>query len=155
MNIEIERKFLVEGDFRPDVVSSTSIVQGYLSLDPERTVRVRITSNQGCLTIKGPPDSTGSIRYEWERKISLEQARELMVLCLPGKIEKTRYRVNFSSCCFEVDEFLGANHGLVVAEIELSDVDQAFERPGWLGAEVTGQARYYNSALTQSPFSSW
>ena len=155
MNIEIERKFLLAGDFRPDVVSSTSIVQGYLSLDPERTVRVRIASNQGCLTIKGPPDATGSLRYEWERKISLEEARELMALCLPGKIEKTRHRVNFSGYWFDVDEFHGANNGLVIAEIELSNVDEVFDRPDWLGEEVTGQARYYNSALTKTPFSSW
>ncbi len=155
MNFEIERKFLVCGDFRPEILTSTSITQGYLSIDPARTVRVRILSNRGFLTIKGPADASGCRRYEWEHEIAVEQAHELMALSLPGKIEKIRHEVRYSGNRFEVDEFFGSNQGLVIAEVELAHIDQAFDRPSWLGTEVTGEPKYYNSALVKRPFSSW
>lgn len=152
---EIERKFLVSGDFKPQVSRHTRIVQGYLSSVPERTVRVRIKGEQGFLTIKGIGSASGASRYEWEREIPLQEAEELLAICEPGAIDKTRHLVKFAGKTFEVDEFHGDNHGLIVAEIELASEDEAFERPEWLGQEVTGDARYYNSMLMKNPYRSW
>lgn len=152
---EIERKFLVSGDFKPQVSRHTRIVQGYLSSVPERTVRVRIKGEQGFLTIKGIGSASGASRYEWEREIPLAEAEELLAICEPGVIDKTRHLVELAGKTFEVDEFHGDNQGLTVAEIELSTEDEAFERPVWLGQEVTGDARYYNSMLMKNPYKSW
>ncbi len=155
MSQEIERKFLVNGDFKPHANRSSRIVQGYLSSVPERTVRVRIKGDKGFLTIKGIGSDSGASRYEWEKEIPVAEARELMALCEPGMIDKTRHLVQFADKVFEVDEFHGDNDGLVLAELELESEDESFERPDWLGVEVTGQARYYNSMLMQKPFKSW
>ena len=155
MPLEIERKFLVKEDFRPFVVQTTYIMQGYLSSVPERTVRVRIRDKQGFITIKGKNNSTGLSRYEWEKEISLDEARELMQLCEPGIIEKKRHIIPNSSFLFEVDEFLGNNVGLIIAEIELPTEETLFEKPTWLGIEVTGDTRFYNSYLTKNPYPKW
>ncbi|MGY6554293.1 MAG: CYTH domain-containing protein [Wenzhouxiangella sp.] len=152
---EIERKFLVAGDYRAAVSGSHRIVQGYLSSAPGRTVRVRIRDDQGFLTIKGMGSASGASRYEWEREIPRSEAEALLALCEPGVIDKTRHLVPWGQHTFEVDEFHGDNAGLVLAEIELESEDQAFERPHWLGQEVTGQARYYNSQLKKNPFRDW
>ena len=152
---EIERKFLVNGDFRPDVSSSTNIVQGYLSSVPERTVRVRIRGDRAYLTIKGIGNISGASRFEWEKEIPAADARRLMALCEPGVIEKTRHLAPVANHIFEIDEFRGDNAGLVIAEIELRDEGEPFESPTWLGAEVTGDTRYYNASLTKRPFASW
>ena len=152
MAIEIERKFLVEGDFLPEAVSSTRIVQGYICSAPGRTVRVRVRGGEGYLTIKGPSDEKGLSRLEFEWKISLEEAERLLELCEPGTIDKVRYLVPKGAHTWEVDVFHGANEGLVLAEIELKAEEDFFERPAWLGKEVTGDRRYYNSMLTKYPF---
>lgn len=152
---ETERKFIAAGDFRPFVQKTARIVQGYLNSAPERTVRVRIRDDKGYLTIKGLPDSSGMSRFEWEKEISLPEAEELMRLCEPGIIDKNRHIIEYGGHIFEVDEFFGENAGLIIAEIELSSEDEAFEKPQWLGQEVTGDPRYYNSALMKCPCSSW
>lgn len=152
---EIERKFLVDGDFKPEASASQRIVQGYLSSVPERTVRVRIKGDRGYLTIKGIGSDSGASRYEWEREIPAGEAEDLLALCEPGVIDKTRHLVSRGAHTFEVDEFHGDNAGLVVAEVELGSEDEDFERPDWLGEEVTGQTRYYNSQLMQHPFRDW
>ena len=139
---EIERKFLVAGEFRQDATDSFRLVQGYISSDPDRSVRVRIKGDQGYLTIKGQSSADGLSRYEWEKEIPVEEARELMDLCGPGVIDKTRYLVPCGGHTFEVDEFYGLNQGLVLAEIELEDEREAFQKPSWLGEEVTGDIRY-------------
>lgn len=152
---EIERKFLVDGDYKTAASASQRIVQGYLSSAPERTVRVRVKGEQGFLTIKGIGSASGASRYEWEREISANDAEELLALCEPGVIDKTRHLVTCGRHTFEVDEFHGDNDGLVVAEVELGSEDEAFERPDWLGREVTGDARYYNSMLMKQPYQTW
>ncbi|NDV12957.1 CYTH domain-containing protein [Crenobacter caeni] len=152
---EIERKFRVAGEFRGDAVGAERITQGYLCSVPERTVRVRIKGSQGYLTIKGIGNETGAARYEWEQAIPLADAQELLALCEPGVIDKVRHRVPVGGHVFEVDEFFGENAGLVVAEVELTSEDEAFERPPWLGEEVTGDARYYNAVLMKQPFCRW
>lgn len=150
---EIERKFLVSGEFRQDSPESYRIMQGYICSDPDRTVRVRVRGDKGFLTIKGRGSEDGLSRYEWEKEISVTEAVELMALCGSGVIDKTRYLVPFGKHTYEVDVFHGANEGLVLAEIELSDEQEAFEMPSWLGEEVTGDVRYYNSMLSLHPFS--
>ncbi len=155
MATEIERKFLVVGDFSADARDSERIVQGFLSSVPERTVRVRKRKNHGYLTIKGLGDATGTTRFEWEREISAEEADDLLALCEPGIIDKTRHCVPFGGCLFEVDEFHGDNAGLIVAEIELSHSDDPVPTPPWLGTEVTGDTRYYNSTLSAHPYRLW
>ncbi len=156
MSQEIEKKFLIKADYKPFVVKANHIVQGYLSSAPERTVRIRIKDEKGFLTIKGPTNKSGASRYEWEKQISLKEARELLRLCEPGIIDKTRQIVPASgSLFFEIDEFHGENEGLTVAEIELPHEDFPFEKPDWLGEEVTGNKKYYNSMLTKKPFKSW
>jgi adenylate cyclase len=156
MATEIERKFLVRhAGYRDAARDHQRIVQGYLQSDPARTVRVRIKGNQGYLTIKGLGDATGTSRFEWEQPLSLEDAEALLALCEPGVIDKVRYRVPVGQHLFEVDEFAGENQGLVLAEVELAHIEESFERPDWLGEEVTGDNRYYNSALKNRPFGRW
>lgn len=152
---EIERKFLVTGDYKNDAFKALRITQGYLNSAPERCVRVRIKGEQGFLTIKGISDAAGLSRFEWEQEIPVTEAQALLALCEPGAIDKTRYLVKAGLHTFEVDEFYGDNQGLVVAEVELNSVDEAFVKPSWLGEEVTGDKRYYNSQLMQQPYSGW
>lgn len=156
MNQEIERKFLVRDDsYKKVAARSYRIMQGYLSTDPCRTVRVRIKGEKGYLTVKGAPDQSGVVRFEWEKEIPPGEAEILMKLCLPGVIEKIRHEIKVGPHLFEIDEFLGDNTGLVVAELELDDEQDDYPRPEWLGAEVTGDKRYYNSMLSEHPYSSW
>lgn len=152
---EIERKFLVEGEYKGQAYAKSRIRQGYICSRRGRTVRVRIRDGEGFLTIKGATDSKGMSRYEWEKVLPLEEAEALMALCEPGMIDKTRYLVAAGKHVFEVDEFYGENEGLVVAEVELAGEDEPFERPAFLGKEVTGDARYYNSQLMKCPYKSW
>lgn len=152
---EIERKFLVTGDFKSEAYSQSRIVQGYISSVRGRTVRVRIRDGKGYLTIKGASNESGTSRYEWEKEIPLVEAEELMKLCEPGVIDKTRYLVHSGPHVFEVDEFYGENDGLVVAEVELGSEDEAFVKPPFIGKEVTGDIRYYNSQLMKKPYTTW
>ena len=153
---EIERKFLVKDDsYKALAYHSSRIAQGYICSMRGRTVRVRIRDNQGYLTIKGPSDASGLGRYEWEKEIPLHEAQELMKLCEPGMIDKTRYLVRSGNHVFEVDEFYGENDGLIVAEVELASVDEAYEKPSFIGEEVTGDVKFYNSFLMKHPFSKW
>lgn len=153
---EIERKFLVaDSSYRTQAESSSRIRQGYICSARGRTVRVRIRDEKGFLTIKGPSDEAGLSRYEWERELPLNEAEELFRLCEPGMIDKVRYLVPCGNHVFEVDEFHGENEGLVVAEVELRDVSEPFETPSFLGEEVTGQVKYYNSFLMKEPYSRW
>lgn len=152
---EIERKFLVRGEFKSLAYASERIMQGYLSSVPERTVRVRVKGDKGFLTIKGIADEEGVSRYEWEKEIQVNEAQELMKLCEPGVIDKIRYFVKCGTHIFEVDEFRGENAGLIVAEVELQSVAEEFERPVWLGVEVTGDRRYYNAMLSKRPYTKW
>lgn len=152
---EIERKFLVKGDFKGAAEKQMRITQGYLSSVPERTVRVRIKGEKGFITIKGIGSSSGASRYEWEKEIPVSEVNELLEICEPGVIDKTRYQVPFGGLTFEVDEFYGDNDGLTVAEVELSSEDQAFDKPEWLGEEVTGDVKYYNSMLMKNPYKNW
>ena len=152
---EIERKFLVKGDFKPEAVKQTRIIQGYLSSVPERTVRVRVKGDRGFLTIKGIGSESGASRYEWETEIPVKEAEELLAICEPGVIDKIRYIVKSGEHAFEVDEFFGENQGLIVAEVELNSEDEAFEKPAWLGEEVTGYTKYYNSMLMKNPYKHW
>ena len=156
MNIEIERKFLVKDEsFKSMATESHRLTQGYICKASGRTVRVRLWDDKGYLTIKGAGSASGMSRYEWEKEISAEDARDLFMLCQSGIIDKTRYIVPVDGKTFEVDEFYGENVGLVMAEIELESEDAAFTRPSWLGKEVTGDRRYYNSMLSVHPFSEW
>lgn len=152
---EIERKFLVKGDFKPFSHKQTRITQGYLSSVPERTVRVRTKGEKGFITIKGIGSQSGASRYEWEKEIPAEEVNELLKICEPGVIDKVRHLVTAGNHTFEVDEFFGENEGLVVAEVELSSEDETFDKPDWLAEEVTGDVRYYNSMLMKNPFKSW
>jgi len=153
---EIERKFLVKGDFKSLVTKETRITQGYLSSVPERTVRVRIKGDKGFITIKGIGSASGASRYEWEKEIPVTEVNELLKICEPGVIDKTRFIVpEKSGLKFEVDEFYSDNEGLTVAEIELPSEDHPFEKPEWLGEEVTGDVRYYNSMLMKNPYKNW
>jgi len=152
MPLEIERKFLVLGDAWRSA-PHRYLCQGYLNRDKARTVRVRIAGEQAWLTVKGP--SSGAVRSEFEYAVPLEDARQMLALCGPPLIEKNRYLVHHEGHTWEVDEFLGANAGLVVAEIELESETQAFARPAWIGEEVTQHARYFNSNLATHPYSDW
>lgn len=155
MGCEIERKFLVSGEYKSLAYDSRRIKQGYLNSNPGRTVRVRISDDKGYITIKGPTGQTGMSRFEWEKEISLQEAESLFLLCEPGVIDKTRYLVRSGKHTFEVDEFYGENEGLVMAEIELTDEDEAFTKPAFIGIEVTGDRRYYNSELKKTPYTRW
>ena len=154
--LEIERKFLVRhADYKRQAFSSSHIQQGYICSGHGRTVRVRIRDDRGYLTIKGPSDEKGMSRYEFEKEITFDEAQELMKLCEPGSIDKIRYLVKSGSHTFEVDEFHGDNEGLVMAEVELHSEDEPYEKPDFIGEEVTGDRRYYNAYLTKYPFTSW
>lgn len=156
MNIEIERKFLVKDEsYKAEATESHRLVQGYICKESGRTVRVRLWDDKGYLTIKGAGSASGMSRYEWEKEISAEDAEELFMLCISGIIDKTRYIVPVDGKIFEVDEFHGENDGLAMAEIELESEEEHFTRPEWLGAEVTGDRRYYNSMLSVHPYSEW
>ena len=153
---EIERKFLVkDGRYKEQAFDSSRIRQGYICSGHGRTVRVRIRDTRGYLTIKGPSTNGGLSRYEFEKEISLDEAEHLMQLCEPGLIDKTRYLVKSGTHTFEVDEFHGENDGLVMAEVELGSEDEPYEKPDFIGKEVTGDKRYYNSHLRANPYSLW
>jgi CYTH domain-containing protein len=154
--IEIERKFLVKSDaFKSDAYQKTRIVQGFLNTNPERTVRIRINGPQAFLTVKGKSSENGLSRFEWEKEIEVEEAENLLKLCEPGIIEKDRYLVKNEDHIFEVDEFHGQNQGLIIAEIELKSEEDKFLKPLWVGEEVTGDNRYYNSQLSKKPYKNW
>ncbi|MDH7447457.1 CYTH domain-containing protein [Aquimarina sp. 2201CG14-23] len=154
--IEIERKFLVASEaFKKEALKSTRISQGYLNSNPTRAVRVRIKEEKGFLTIKGKSNDSGTSRFEWEKEIDHEEAKALLQLCEKGVISKTRYEIAIGNHIYEVDEFYDENEGLIVAEIELSNENEAFLKPDWLGKEVTGDPRYYNSQLSKHPYKTW
>ncbi len=154
--IEIERKFLVTSEvFKTESHKHTRIIQGFLNTNPERTVRVRIKGDQGFLTVKGKSTNDGLSRFEWEKDISKQDAEALLKLCEKGVIDKVRYEVKMGEHVFEVDVFHEENEGLTVAEVELNHEDDIFKKPNWLGKEVTGDKRYYNSQLSQHPFKNW
>lgn len=156
MNLEIERKFLVVSDqYKAQSFQKLHIKQGFLNSHEERTVRVRIANGSGVLTIKGKSSPSGAQRFEWETATSLEEAEALLLLCEPGVVEKNRYCVKIQKHIFEVDEFLGNNKGLVIAEVELKSEHEFFEKPTWLGEEVTGIIKYYNSQLSKHPYQQW
>jgi CYTH domain-containing protein len=153
---EIERKFLVRSeDFKTEAHKHTRIIQGFLNTHPERTVRVRLKGGLGYLTVKGKSNDSGLSRFEWEREISKTEAEALLKLCEAGSIDKTRYEVQKGTHVFEIDVFHQSNEGLVVAEVELGHEEESFEKPIWLGEEVTGDKRYYNSQLAKHPFKDW
>jgi len=154
MPVEIERKFLVTGDAWRARATGRQYRQGYLSSDPERSVRVRLAGEQAWLTIKGA--SRGAARAEYEYSIPVEHAREMLdSLCLQPLIEKTRYRLEHAGLTWEIDEFAGDNAGLVIAEVELDSEFQAIDLPDWVGADVTADPRYYNASLIAHPYSQW
>lgn len=155
MAIEIERKFLVTGDYKSQAVSHNRIVQGYICSERGRTVRVRLRGDCGYLTIKGPSLNGGLSRYEFEKQITQDEALSLLRICEPGIVDKVRWLVPVGKHTFEVDEFFGDNAGLVVAEVELSSEDEDYERPDFIGKEVTGDRRYYNSNLRRHPYCDW
>ena len=155
-HIEIERKFLVKStEFKAQATGCRHFVQGYITSPPAKTVRVRIADDKAYLTIKGSGSASGMSRFEWEMEIPGKDALALLGICEGGVIEKDRYYVPFAGHTFEVDEFFGDNEGLVMAEVELSSEDEAFEKPEWLGQEVTGDSRYYNSSLRKHPYIQW
>jgi len=147
MGKEIERKFLVKGEFMDQVKQKTNIIQAYLSVDKEKTVRIRIAGDRAYLSVKSSLKRNSIIRNEWEIPVSVSDAKEIMKICLPGKIEKTRHVVPYGGHLFEVDVFHDKNEGLIIAEIELSSEDEQFDKPEWLGEEVTGKPEYYNVNL--------
>ncbi|MHB9055172.1 MAG: CYTH domain-containing protein [Paludibacteraceae bacterium] len=154
-NIEIERKFLVKGDFDPFVSEKYIIRQGYILTAPDKTVRIRIKGDKGFITIKGKANENGFSRFEWEKEISVSDAEQLLELCEDHIIDKTRNIVIFEEKTFEVDVFQGVNEGLVMAELELQAENEPYNSPDWLGLEVTGDKRYYNSYLSKKPFKEW
>jgi len=147
MATETERKFLVKGEFRNLAVREIKIIQSYLSVDPEKTIRLRIANNTAFLTVKSKPKKNSLTRSEWEVEIPLKDGLEMMNLCLPGRVVKTRYLVPSGKHTYEIDVFHEQNEGLVVAEIELTTENELFEKPDWLGEEVTGNPKYFNSNL--------
>lgn len=154
--LEIERKYLVKSlDFIQEAKTVKRITQGFLNTHPERTVRIRISGAAAFITVKGVSNATGTTRMEWEKNIDVSDAQELLKICEPGIIDKTRYEVLYKNFVFEVDVFHGENEGLIIAEIELSHEDETFEKPAWLGNEVTGKKNYYNSQLIKNPYKSW
>lgn len=154
--IEIERKFLVTSNsFKTEAFVQNRIAQGYLSSVPERTVRVRVKGDKGYLTIKGASNETGLSRFEWEKEIPVDDTKKLLLLCEKGVIDKTRFEVKLGKHIYEVDEFYGENEGLIIAEIELESENETFEKPLWLGEEVTNDNRYYNAYLSSHPFTKW
>lgn len=156
MNLEIERKFLVKSTgFKKESRKKSYIKQGFLNSHKERTIRVRILDDKAYLTIKGVSNESGTTRFEWEKEISLHEAKNLMGLCENGMVEKYRYQIKVHQHIFEVDEFLDDNKGLILAEIEINHEHERFEKPNWLGDEVTGIVEYYNSQLSKHPYKNW
>jgi adenylate cyclase len=154
--LEIERKFLVQGDFKSDAYKNERICQGYIVTNSNgRSVRIRIRGNKGYVTIKGASNASGLSRFEWEKEIPLTEAEQLLAICDPGVIDKTRYLVKVGKHIFEVDEFHDQNEGLIIAEVELGSEDEQYEKPDWLGQEVTGDERYYNAYLSKNPYTKW
>ncbi len=154
--LEIERKFLVDSmEFIEGAISKTKIVQGFLNTHPERTVRIRVKGEKGFITVKGKSNDSGTTRFEWESEIDIKDAEKLLQLCEKGVIEKTRYLVPMGNHAFEVDIFDGENQGLILAEVELNSENESIQKPNWLGNEVTGDVRYYNSQLSSNPFKTW
>jgi CYTH domain-containing protein len=156
MSLEIERKFLIKNlDFKTESFEKKYLKQGYLNADKNRTVRIRIADEKAFITIKGKSNKAGTTRFEWEKEIPFSEAEELLLLCEPCIIEKHRYLIKKGTHTFEVDVFLGDNLGLLVAEIELNSENETFEKPTWLGNEVTGELKYYNSSISKLPFKNW
>ena len=156
MSVEIERKFLViNDDFKSESHTQKNIKQGYLNSDKNRTVRIRVTDNNAFITIKGKSNEAGTTRFEWEKEIIKQEAEDLLLLCEPSIIEKTRYLVSVGLHTFEIDEFYGDNKGLIIAEVELNTESEYFTKPNWLGFEVTGDIKYYNSSICKHPFKDW
>src|SRR5690625_5370816 len=156
MAYEIERKFLVKNmDFIEKAKSKHYIVQAFLNRNSERTVRIRIKDKEAFLTVKGMSNAEGTTRREWEYAIPVSDAREMLKICEEGVIEKWRYLVSVGTHTYEVDVFEGENDGLIVAEVELASEEESFQKPSWLGEEVTGDEAYYNSNLSQHPYSKW
>lgn len=154
--LEIERKFSVKNtNFLANAKESYKITQGYLNTDKNRTVRIRIKGEKGFITVKGLSSADGLSRFEWEKEINIKDAEALLLLCEDFVIDKTRYLIPFDTIVFEVDVFEGANEGLVIAEVELETTEQQFEKPEWLGEELTGDERFYNAYLSNVPFTSW
>jgi CYTH domain-containing protein len=154
--IEIERKFLVKSDaFKEEAFKKTRIIQGFLNTHKDRTVRVRLKGDTGYLTVKGKSSSDGLTRFEWEKEITQHEAEALLKLCEPTIIDKERYEVKVKNHTFEIDVFFGDNEGLIIAEIELETENDTFKKPEWLGEEVTGNIKYYNSQLSKNPFKHW
>ena len=154
--MEIERKFLVlDQSFKHEAYAHSRIKQGYISSERGRTVRVRQRDDRAFLTIKGPSLDGGLSRYEFEKEITTDEATHLFRLCEPGMVEKTRWLVRSGDHTFEVDEFAGDNAGLIMAEVELRSADEPFVKPSFIGQEVTGDRRYYNSQLRIHPFKDW
>ncbi|TXK72597.1 CYTH domain-containing protein [Mesonia sp. HuA40] len=153
---EIERKFLVKNSrYKALAFERKYTIQAYLNTHPERSVRIRIQEQKAWITVKGKSDEKGLSRFEWEQSIAVADAEKLLKICEPGKIEKYRYYVKFEGQVFEVDEFLGENSGLVVAEAELENINQPLALPDWIGEEVTGNKAYYNASLMKLPFINW
>ncbi|MCI2228569.1 CYTH domain-containing protein [Polaribacter sp. MSW13] len=156
MSVEIERKFLVKNDgFKQDCYQQKQLKQGYLNSDKNRTVRVRIADEKAFITIKGKSNESGTTRFEWEKEIDKTEAEQLLSLCEPDIIDKTRYLVKKGKHVFEVDVFYGENQGLILAEVELSSENEEFKKPEWLGKEITGDLKYYNSSLSKNSFKNW
>lgn len=156
MSVEIERKFLVKNDsFKQESFQKKYIKQGFLNSDKNRVVRIRVSDDKAFITVKGKSNIEGTTRFEWEKEILKDEAEKLLLLCEPSLIEKTRYLVKKGKHIFEIDEFYGDNNGLIVAEIELSSENEKFDKPSWLGKEVTGVLKYYNSILSKDPFKNW
>ncbi|MDG4715324.1 MULTISPECIES: CYTH domain-containing protein [Winogradskyella] len=156
MTVEIERKFFVtSNDFKKEASKSYTIKQGFLNRHEDRTVRVRIKKNKGFLTVKGKSSDDGLVRFEWETEILIDEAEQLLKLCENGIIDKIRYEIHIGNHIFEVDEFFGDNEGLIIAEVELMSKEEHFDKPNWLGKEVTGDIRYYNSQLSKQPYKYW
>ena len=153
--MEIERKFLVTGEYKSLASKSYRIAQGYLSSSPGRTVRIRTKGDKGYITIKGKSNESGLSRYEWEKEIPINEAKELLMLCEQGIIDKIRYEVVFQNQKYEVDEFYGKNECLTIAELELESETTSFSKPVWLGEEITGDKRYYNAQLSIKPYKQW
>ena len=156
MSLEIERKFLIKSnDYKSESHKKSYIKQGFLNSNKNRTVRIRISDKIGFITIKGISNEYGISRYEWEKEIPLKDAEQLLLLCEKGVIEKNRYLIKQGRHTFEVDEFLKENEGLIIAEIELTSENEFFQKPGWLGVEVTGEVKYFNSNLSKHPYTNW
>lgn len=156
MSLEIERKFLVKNkSFKQEAFKKSYIKQGFLSSHKERTVRVRIIDETAFITVKGKSNTTGTTRFEWEKEITVEEAKDLLLLSEETCIEKHRFYVKSEQHIFEIDTFLGANLGLTIAEVELHSEDEIFTKPSWIDTEVTGEVKYYNSSLSKHPFQLW